>query len=387
MERDIPAARLRPGLFVVSAGQGTFEDPILRIGRVVESDAEVQRILATGADTIRIDEARSRSGQPEAAQQPLPGDGCALEDQAEAFTARLRILSRSYAQALKAMHHVLEDVRLRRDFDPAPLEEPLDDMVARAFGSPDCAVCLTVIHHSGRLAEHSVNVALLAAAFGSHLGLTRAKAKTIAAAGMFHDIGKILVERNILNKPGRLNVEEFRAVKRHPSVGCLMLSGKGLNPLIPRMVLEHHERVDGSGYPQGLRYDEVSPFSRIISLADAYDAMTSQRPYKPALSPDKALRVMHRDRGAYFGASELDGFIRFLGATPPGSLVRLADGHHGVVLVSGGNGAAPLVRIVLDRRMRPIHSRVGFAGGPDMPSVAECLCAAREGVNVERFLA
>ncbi|PLV60506.1 metal-dependent phosphohydrolase [Thermotoga sp. KOL6] len=124
------------------------------------------------------------------------------------------------------------------------------------------------------------------------MGLKRKDLKALEASGKLHDIGKIAVPEHILNKPGKLSNEEFEVIKRHPQIGADILREYPELSSIVSAVLYHHERIDGSGYPEGLKNDEIPLFARIIAVADVYDALTSDRPYRKSLKPEDAVNLM-----------------------------------------------------------------------------------------------
>ncbi|WP_199203823.1 HD-GYP domain-containing protein [Thermotoga sp. KOL6] len=141
-------------------------------------------------------------------------------------------------------------------------------------------------------AIHSRNVSKIAVFLGEKMGLKRKDLKALEASGKLHDIGKIAVPEHILNKPGKLSNEEFEVIKRHPQIGADILREYPELSSIVSAVLYHHERIDGSGYPEGLKNDEIPLFARIIAVADVYDALTSDRPYRKSLKPEDAVNLM-----------------------------------------------------------------------------------------------
>jgi hypothetical protein len=157
---------------------------------------------------------------------------------------------------------------------------------------------------------HSERVHKISCFLGKHLGLRRKALEALHWASLFHDVGKISVPDAILNKPGKLTEEEFDSIKQHPVVGFNVLSHiQQLREALPG-IRHHHEKVDGSGYPDGLNGDEIPLMAKIIAVADVYDALTSSRSYRPAMSVDKALAIMHEGDGVHFDARVLSVFIR-----------------------------------------------------------------------------
>jgi len=148
--------------------------------------------------------------------------------------------------------------------------------------------------------QHSIRVSQLCEAIGNALALSDVDIHELRTAGLMHDIGKIIIEDQILEKPGSLNELEWREIRRHSETGYrIMSSVNELSPLA-KYVLAHHERWDGKGYPHGLKGEEIPLAARIIAIADAYDAMTSARPYRSALSREAAIEELKRNAGTQF---------------------------------------------------------------------------------------
>jgi len=195
-------------------------------------------------------------------------------------------------------------------------------------------VWLTRIKHADRYtAEHCVNVAVLAMGLAGALDWPPEDVERAGLAGLLHDLGKLRIDPQVLNKPGRLTGEEYEQVKKHAMFGYEMLrSEPDLHPKITRAVLEHHERPDGTGYPFGHPRGSLQSLSSLVSVVDAYDAITSKRPYSPARSHHEALGILWKARGSQFDGDMVEALIRFLGWVTPGTLVRLSSEQFAVVL-------------------------------------------------------
>lgn len=162
--------------------------------------------------------------------------------------------------------------------------------------------------HDPGCASHSRRVGALAAATALRLGLPRARAREVRIAGELHDLGKLVVAPEILHKPGRLTTDEWRQIRRHPAAGARMLSATGLAK-IAGWVRAHHERMDGGGYPDGLRGAEIPLEARILAVSDAYEAMRAPRAYGGPLSHVEAGRELARCTGSQFDAEVVKAFV------------------------------------------------------------------------------
>jgi len=181
--------------------------------------------------------------------------------------------------------------------------------------------------------HHSVNVAVISIVIGVALGLKRSELCNLGYGALLHDIGKVFIRKEILNKPGKLTEEEFEFIKRHPSEGYAYISNEFNMPYAAlSAILFHHEKYDGTGYPNGLIGNAIPLFGRIITLADVYDALTSERPYRPALLPSEAMEYIMASMGSLFDPSLVNLFIRKVAPYPNGTIVRLSNRMLGIVI-------------------------------------------------------
>ncbi|WP_161975230.1 HD-GYP domain-containing protein [Tengunoibacter tsumagoiensis] len=164
--------------------------------------------------------------------------------------------------------------------------------------------------------EHSRRVAVYAQRLARYLGWTRREARNLALAAMVHDLGKTWIRNDILNKSAALSSEERRMMERHPVVGARILIGCDVPPFYVETVLYHHEAWNGNGYPVGLKGEEIPLSARILSVADVYDVLTSQRPYKAPLTSREAQERLLKSVGTHFDPKVLDGFIHLLKIKP-----------------------------------------------------------------------
>jgi putative nucleotidyltransferase with HDIG domain len=165
--------------------------------------------------------------------------------------------------------------------------------------------------HDSGTAEHGRSVARLCTLVGMELGFDERRLERLSLAGLLHDIGKVRIPSRVLHRPGPLTAEEWEVMRRHPDLGARMLSGAGLDD-VRSWILAHHERPDGMGYPRGLWGDEIPIEASILATVDAYDAMTSERAYRPALGHDDALEELRQGAGTQFSAEIVEVFVRIV---------------------------------------------------------------------------
>jgi len=196
--------------------------------------------------------------------------------------------------------------------------------------------------------EHSVNVIILSLVVGMGLNMDKVKLYNLAMGAMLHDIGKVFVPREILLKNGKLTDEEFAVIKQHPLKGYEYLKDNtDITALSRIIILQHHEKIDGTGYPEGIKGNKMHEFAKIASIADVYDALTSDRPYRRALSPNEAIEFIMGNADRHFDFNMVNEFVRKIVPYPAGTMVNLSNGCVGVVEeVVENYPLRPRVRIV-----------------------------------------
>lgn len=195
---------------------------------------------------------------------------------------------------------------------------------------------------------HCVNVAVMAITVGTQLNLNHKDLCELGLAAMLHDLGKVFISKEIIAKPGRLSESEYASVKRHSVLGYDYLHKNYAMPDNSMIgVLQHHEKYDGSGYPNGISGEDISLFSRIIMTADIYDALTSDRPYRKALAPSEAMEYLMGGCGSFFDPAIVKAFTQKVAAYPIGTCVKLSNGQIGIVTQNFSNCMLrPMVRII-----------------------------------------
>jgi HD-GYP domain-containing protein (c-di-GMP phosphodiesterase class II) len=201
---------------------------------------------------------------------------------------------------------------------------------------------------------HSVNVAVLSIIMGISLDFSRPMLYKLGLGALLHDIGKIFISKEILGKEGPLDDDEFEKIKQHPSLGYEYLVNHFDIPAKSYLgALHHHERYDGSGYPLCLKGERISEIGRIIAIADVYDALTSDRPYRKALLPSNAMEYLMGGSNSMFDPQYVLNFTRKVAAFPLGTIVMLSDGTRGIVVKNYEDCCTrPCVRIINDSEAR-----------------------------------
>jgi len=246
----------------------------------------------------------------------------------------LPMARRICAEAKLVLESLSDQARrgLRPDLSPVVLlVRTIADSVAR---HPVALISLARFRTPrGYLCMHSLAVSAMMVALARKLRLDEAEVRAAGVAGLLHDIGKALVSSAILDKPGALTSVEFAAVRRHSELGHHLLSGiSGVGPMTLDVCMHHHEKVDGSGYPHGLRGAEISLYAKMAAVCDIFDALTSDRVHQSGRDPCEALCQMEQRTAAHLDPAVFYTFVRAVGLYPVGSLLRLCSGRVGVVV-------------------------------------------------------
>ncbi|MDH5370551.1 MAG: HD-GYP domain-containing protein [Gammaproteobacteria bacterium] len=256
-------------------------------------------------------------------------------------------------QTRQYIRHVLKDIYhgVVPDIDKA--KELVSELVTNIVNSPDMLVLLTQLKDRDEYtAIHSMNVCVLSIAFGRYLCLPLDKLRALGLAALLHDVGKMKVARHILQKPGKLSKEEMSLMKAHAFLGYELLKDeKGMTEEILAVIKDHHERIDGSGYPLGLKGEKLTSLTKIVSLVDVYDALTSDRVYKDAMTQTNALHQLYNMAKNNFEHEFIESFIKCIGIYPVGSIVEMNTGHVGVVVkLNDDHKLKPVVGLILSRK-------------------------------------
>lgn len=259
----------------------------------------------------------------------------------------------TYGRALDAIRHICRDIEQGRIPSSAPVIRVVDQMVSVTMQEHSTLLGLTMIKdYDNYTFNHCVNVGVLAMALGASLGLDAMTVKDLGIAGHLHDIGKTMIPKDILNKPGKLSSTEFNEMKRHSELGSkIVREMDGLSPQIAQIVLGHHLHFNRSGYPDWARKLPFNQLIDIIAIADTYDAITTLRVYQHPYNPWAALNEMQKLVGTFLDGSLMASFVDLMGKYPVGTLVRLDTNEVAVVYRPNPlDEETPMIRVLFDNK-------------------------------------
>jgi putative nucleotidyltransferase with HDIG domain len=332
--KKIHVGDLRVGMFVSKLDRDWLDTPFLMQGFLIESADDID-IVSEFCEHVWIDAVGAtvhgqhdpKSGGTLARSRPNYIHKVPLREERE------RVLG-IYREARSITKSFLDDVRLGGTIDTAQAKATVHKCVQSILRNPDALLWMAKVRNQHEYtAEHCLNVCILAIAFGRHLGMDETELEKLGLCGLLHDVGKMRVPPEILDKPAALTPKETRMMMAHTVHGRnLLMAAKGVYEGAVDVAYSHHERLDGLGYPRKLSGSSISRFSRIISIVDAYDAMTGDRCYAVAKTSTEAVKIIYHARGTHFDDYLSLQFIKSIGLYPPGSIVELYSGQVGIVV-------------------------------------------------------
>ncbi len=406
--------RTRPGYFHAAARQARISVQALKVGmRVVELDCpwtdtpfvfqgfrleNVQQIAEVAQYcrevVVEYDEdqwvpptAHALPGTPARRLRPVVAHAPTVK--AYESAARLQDDARALTRS------IMDDVRLGRVINVKEIRSTVSAAVKNVIDSPDAVMWLSRIRHrDAYTSEHCVNVGLLAINFARHLGHGEEDLNTIGIAAMLQDVGKTLTPLEVLNKEGALTQEEFELMKAHTTEGRnILMAHRNLSHGPVDVAYGHHEALDGTGYPRKLKASGIPEMTRIVTLCDVYDAVTSDRCYRKGQPSLRGLDVLQRGRGSKYDERLVDEYVRCIGLYPTGSVVELVNGAHGIVLSTNyRNRHLPRVLLVRDEQHEPCAERVldlqklSGQGGMEGWLIRAVVPNGAHGIRVEEYV-
>ena len=343
MIKLIPVEKLQPGMFIHDLNYGWMEHNFVRNSFAVDDSKTVEKVLALGTHEIYIDTGRGLDVI----------DAPTLEEAAHKVDEQIEAIATSTAKPIepvsladevhraKTLHreanvivrNMMGDIRLGKQIELEKIEPLVSQIVDSIFRQQDALLPLSLLkNHDEYTFQHSVSVCTLMTSFARALELPREIIHEIAIGALLHDVGKAKVPDEILNKPAKLTDAEFDKMKSHVVQSKLILMGTpGISDIALDVAAQHHERFDGTGYPNKLKGDKISLYGQMGAIVDVYDALTSNRCYHKGRPPTEALRKLLEWSKFHFKPELVQAFIRTIGIYPSGSLVRLESGRLAVV--------------------------------------------------------
>lgn len=363
-KKKIPVAKLTKGMTVIELDRPWTEVPVEFQEITIKSEEDInlfrqycQHVYIDyhSYKTLYIDPLLNRKRQPIYKKPDLTPKQASAKLRDELPKAQ-----KAFDKSHKHINQLMVDVQRDSKIDIEGSKKLVSSCVDSILSNETALFWLSKIKNKDEYtAEHCVRVGILAIAFGKYLQLPRPELELLGLCGMLHDVGKMKVPQHILNKEGPLTQDEYKIVKEHTVLGYVFLRNHGgIDEQVCTAAYNHHERMNGKGYPRKVSAELLSLYDRIIAIIDSYDAMISDRCYRKGMSPSKALSQLYKGQRELYDHQLIQQFIQMVGVYPVGSLVELSNGQVGVVLsVNEHSKLEPVVEIVTDKdkkRIQPI---------------------------------
>ena len=341
------------GMFVHELCSPWMKHPFWRPRFPINSEQDLERLRATAIEYLWIDASKGvKATNPEPESQPTeaahaPAPVVAPLTPPTPLSQELARAAQICARTGRVLQSMFSDVRLGRPIRLDNANQLVQQMHASIQRNPHALISLARIKSADNYTYlHSMAVCTLMMALAQRMQMNEDEVRLAGLAGLLHDVGKCRIPLRILNKPGALTPEEWRIMQDHSLLGAQLLRPLDVPEPVLNACLQHHEKMDGTGYPGRLKAEQIHELSRMTAICDIYDAVTSDRPYKKGWPPAQALHRMAQWCGSHLDKAIFEQFVQTVGIYPIGSLVRLSTEQLAVVIdAASQNLLSPLVRV------------------------------------------
>lgn len=343
-------------MYVAALDRPWIDTPFVFQGFHLRTDQQLEA-LRKFCKHVYIDVARAERPGPPTAQFRIRGDTAYPER--SSVEAEFWQAAAAFSETLLSVAELLKPGgSAARVLDARQIKECVSRLTDSVVRNPDAMLLVARLREKSMEAHaRALQVSVYLLVFGRFLQLARQELELLGLLGLLQDIGKTRLSAQLLACTSPLSNEESELAKRHVEYSAEILRGApGIDPRLPDLALLHHERQDGTGYPRGLKGDEIGLYGSMAAIADTFDALTALRPYAEPLTPSSALSYLYKERGLGFHAELVEQFIQCIGVFPVGSVVELNTGEIGLVITQNLlRRLKPRVMVVLDARGEPVR--------------------------------
>lgn len=341
MKIQLPVEQLEKGMYVAELDRPWEGTPFLFQGFVIESDADLAA-LRQHCRQVWVDDLKSSTAQALQDRLHSAVRGSAITvvftewEGAKKLRDTLKRIEQKRDDVVTSLARLAESAVGGQAEDLQQTRSAVTGLIDDLASDPTAGLWLRILsEQDASISRHAVNTSALAVAFAAELGWNKELQGIVGEGAMLHDVGMARIPEKIRNKPGAFTEEEFGLVKLHPVYAATQMENSGnFDSRILEIVRHHHERFDGSGYPDGLADGDIPPYVQLVSICDVYDSYTTPQCYRKQLTPSAAMRRLTQRSASQFDRSLVEKFIRFIGIYPLGTLVRLRSGVLAVIVAS-----------------------------------------------------
>lgn len=353
------AEDLKVGMYVSKLDKPWLESPFLFQGFVLKNQADIDAVRQQ-CKFVFIDENKQHESLI-FTSKPSSLSLAALEKnppykQTSAFAKEIPKAGYIYKESAALIKSFMEDISLDKTISVKIAKKAVADCVNSVLNAPDALLWMTQLKNRDLYtSQHSMNVCILAITLGRQIKLNVEQLNIAGLCGMMHDMGKMRIPLEVLNKPGKLDPQELEIMQSHAEIGWKLLqSSTEMSREAIEAAYSHHEHLDGTGYPRGLTADKIGLYTRIVSIVDMYDAITSDRIYQKGRTHIDAISIMTKLGNSHLDADLTFKFIECLGIYPPGSIVEMSNGEVAIVVEANQTTRLkPKIIILLDEQKNP----------------------------------
>lgn len=348
--KEFTIGQLQPGMYIAQVLEQSGSLKIKTQGLVSTKQA-ITKLSGQGVTKVLVDLSKSKLAEQAPAEpepKPAPTETKPQINETVSFDKEINKASELYQQAKQIQSKAFENMKAGAPIDTDSVKGAATGLIDSVFRNQDALACMTRMRVKDQyLMEHSINVAIIITIFAKHLKLDQDVIQELATGAMLMDLGMIGISSTILNKKGKLTDAERATVEQHVNMGHKVLSkAQGLSPLSLEIIQDHHENVDGSGYPNGKTAEQLSMYGKMAKIVDCYDAITADRSYQGAKTPVSAFKILRSESGTTFDQDLVNEFIKCMGIHPVGTLVKMKSNKLGIVIKSNPvNPISPTVNV------------------------------------------
>ena len=361
-----PVEKLDIGMYVIELDRPWLDSPFLFQGFEITTQSEILQ-LKDCCDYVYIDTTKNRKRRPggvDLVNKPLIETNIDFgrpPPKLSEFEKEIHRAEVVHKQVGELVSEFMDRITKGEGIDTKSAKAAVAECVNSILHSPDAFLWLNQLKNKDEYtAQHSLNVCVLTIVLGRHINFSMENLNNVGLCGMMHDMGKMLVPLHILNKPGRLEPDELEIMRSHTTLGYeLLTSSKDMYPGAIKAALSHHEMLDGKGYPNKVNHKDIPLLTRIVTIADIYDAMTSDRVYQKGRTHLEATSVMADLSGSHLDGRLVTKFIEALGVYPPGCIVMMTNGSIAIVVeVNDYVRLRPRIIILLDPDKQAVPEKI-----------------------------